>query len=195
MAAFADMLDLQVAVVDFIGDETIVDVMPRLVQLAEARFNREIRCREQITTDTLTFASGSAALPTDIAEIIGLFDTAGREYTAQPVQIVQDGTVYSFYAVDGANILAPGIEGSAELIYYATIPTLTTSMTTSNWLLARYPGVYLYGVGLEAAKYRKSVELATAAAAFLKQEMDDLTSDDARSRYARAAVRVVGVTP
>lgn len=195
MAAFADMLDLQVAVVDFIGDETFVDVMPRLVQLAEARFNREIRCREQITTDTLTFASGSAVLPTDIAEIIGLFDTAGREYTAQPVQIVQDGTVYSFYAVDGTDILAPGIEGNAELIYYATIPTLTTSMTTSNWLLARYPGVYLYGVGLEAAKYRKSVELATAAAAFLKQEMDDLTSDDARSRYARAAVRVVGVTP
>lgn len=195
MTAFADMLDLQVAVVDLIGDETIVEVMPRLVRLAEASFNRKIRAREQITQATLTFASGSATLPTAVAEIIGLFDSNGREYLQTSLQTVQDGTVFSFYALDAANIVAPGIEGTATLQYYATLSTLTASMTTSNWLLQRYPGVYLYGVGLEAAKFKKDIEAATTIGALLKAEMDDLARDDAGIRYSRARIRVEGVTP
>jgi hypothetical protein len=195
MTAFADMLDLQVAVVDLIGDETIVEVMPRLVRLAEASFNRKIRAREQITQATLTFASGSATLPTSVAEIIGLFDSNGREYLQTSLQTVQDGTVFSFYALDAADIVAPGIEGTATLQYYATLSTLTASMTTSNWLLQRYPGVYLYGVGLEAAKFKKDIEAAATIGALLKAEMDDLARDDAGIRYSRARVRVEGVTP
>jgi hypothetical protein len=195
MAAFTDMLDLQMAVVDMIGDEAIVEVMPRLVQLAEASFNRKIRAREQITSASLTFAISTATLPTNVAEIIGLFDTSGREYIQQSLQTVQDATVFSFYALDATSIVAPGIEGAATLKYYATLSTLTASMTTSNWLLQRYPGVYLYGVGLEAAKFTKNLEAVASIGGLLKAEMDDLARDDAGMRYARARVRVEGVTP
>lgn len=198
MAAFADMLDLQAAVVDFTGDAGVIEVMPRLVQLAEASFDRKIRSKSQITTATVTFTNGIGDIPSTgpgLAEIIGLFDAQGREYTAQPIQIVQDSTVRSFYAIQGSEIVAPGIEGDASLVYYQKLNTISSSMGGSNWLLQAYPGVYLYGVALEAAKFLKQVELATVAQGLLKAELDDLASDDARRRYSRAAVRVVGVTP
>ena len=196
MTAFADLLDLRTAVVEQVGRADIVDVFPRLVKLAEANFNRNIRTKAQITTTTLTFASGVAALPADFAEAIGLYNARGYEYVQQPVQATQitDGTRY-FYSIAGSNITVNGHDGDLTLQYYATLPTITDSMTDTNWLLTKYPGAYLYGVSLEAAKHLRDAEMAKAYAALLRQELDDLSADDFRVRYARARVRVQGVTP
>ena len=61
--AFDDFLDLRTGVFEQIGRSDIADVFPRLTKLAEARLNRELRCREQITEATLTFSGGVASLP------------------------------------------------------------------------------------------------------------------------------------
>ena len=50
MVAFADLLDLQTAVIERVKTVGITDVFPQLVRLAESDFNRRLRCAEQVTT-------------------------------------------------------------------------------------------------------------------------------------------------
>lgn len=125
---------------------------------------------------------------------MGVFDGAGVEYVQQPVQALQGAQSRGYYAVSGSSIIAKNDE-TLSLIYYAKVPTLTTSLTTSNWLLQKHPGVYLYGVGLEAAKYLRQVDVAEATASFLDMEIKDANGQDAQERYGRSRVRVQGPTP
>jgi hypothetical protein len=192
--AFADYLDLQTAVVEQVANPAIADVMPRLVQLAEARLNRDLRTREMMAQATLTIASGTAALPADFIDAIGLFDAQGREYVQQPVHALKEVHDMGFYAISGASLLCRA-DGDKVLDYYAKIPTLTASMTATNWLLARYPGLYLYAVSTEAAKYLRNVDEAQAMRALYDMELSEAKAGDAASRYSRARVTIQGVTP
>ena len=194
MTAFSDFLDLQTAVVEHVRNPSIADVFPRLVKLAEVTFNRRLRCREQITTATLTVTGGAAALPGDYAALLGVFDAAGVELIQQPVQALQEQQTRGYYGLSGSNVIAKNDE-VLTLIYYAKVPTITDSLTDTNWLLQKHPGVYLYGVGLEAAKYLRDAETAQATMPFLDMEIDAANGQDAQERYGRVRVRVAGVTP
>jgi hypothetical protein len=195
MAAFNDFLDLQTAVVEAVGRPDIVDVMPRLVQLAETVMNRKLRCADQITSATLTFAAGVATMPADVAEIIGLYRADGLEYIAQPLQSVRQSGTQGYYAVSGNTILTYGLDGDLTLQYYAQLPTISGGVTETNWLLTKYPHAYLYAVSLEAAKHIREVEMAQTFRILLDDEMQSIAGDDYAQRYARAMVRVAGNTP
>jgi len=173
---------------------SIADVFPQLVKLAEASFNRRLRCREQMTTASVVIASGTATLPTDFEEIVGVYDSSGYEFINQPVQSLQQVQTRGYYAISGSSILAKNDE-TLTLQYYAKLPTITDSMTDSNWLLQRHPGLYLYGVAFEAAKHLANPELAQAIGPILELEYQAVDAADASGRYARARVRVQGPTP
>lgn len=196
MAAFEDYLDLRFAVSEQVNSRSLSDVFPRLVQMAEARLNKELRCNEQITEDTLTFAAGTAALPTDYLEMISVYDGFTNQMRASSIGTTAlEGTQYARYAIIGGNIVIKGLEGDRDIIYYAKIPTLTTSASTSNWLLASSPDVYLYAVSHEAAKFLRDAEQASATDQLLAQSMSLLKVSDDRARWGNATVRVMGVTP
>lgn len=188
-----DFIDLRTAVVEHVARPDIVDVFPRLVTLAEAMLNRRIRTRDMVTTQGVTFTSGVASLPVDFIEALGLFDAAGREYIQQPLQAARLNG--ASYAIDGTSLRIAGHSGALTLDYYAQLPTINGPATRSNWLLDKYPSVYIYSVGLEAAKYLRDVDLAQTTKAILDMELADLDADDFRARYSRARVRVQGVTP
>jgi hypothetical protein len=194
MTAYADLLDLQTAVIERVKNTSIADVFPQLVRLAEASFNRRLRCREQIATTTVTITGGSASLPADFEEVLGVYDGAGNEYINQPVQALQQVQSRGYYAIAGSTIRAAADE-ALTLQYYAKLPTISGAMSDTNWLLQRHPGLYLYGCIFEAAKHLADVELATTVAPILDLEAQAVEAADASSRYARARVRVAGVTP
>lgn len=200
--AFTDALDLRTAVVEHVGKPDIVDVWPRLVLMAEAFLNRNLRVREQVTRTTLTLASGSVALPSDFLEMIGVYDGYGMEYVQQPLQQVKEnhpGGFYTpseaYYAISGSNLVSRGADGARDVEYYAKIPTLTTSLTASNWLLQKHPSLYLYAVGLEAAKHARDLELASVTRDLMNAELSAAQIEDDRARYARSRVRIPGNTP
>ena len=198
MATFADYLDLRLAVSEFVDRRDITDVMPRFVQAAENSLNGFMRCREMITTGaTLTFTSSVAPLPSDFLEIETLWDATNR-YPLSGVnnkQLIQ-GTndIYSF-AISGSNCFIDSLTGTRLLDYYAAIPTLTTSATTSNWLLQAAPNLYLFAVCLEAAKWLKNSDLVGAAQKLLDQEVMEQNRTNARARYGSTAIRMRSPTP
>lgn len=196
MAAFEDYLDLRFAVSEQVNSRSLSDVFPRLVQMAEARLNKELRCNEQITEATLTFTDGVAALPADYLEMISVFGLAGYQMRGSSIATTQlEGTQYSRYSINGGNISIKGYSGDRDIIYYAKLPTLTVSASTSNWLLAGSPDVYLYAVSHEAAKFLRDAEQASATDQLLAQSMSLLKVSDDRARWGNATVRVMGVTP
>lgn len=196
MVAFADYLDLRVAVAEHVGNRNISDVMPRLVQMAESTLNQKLRHREQITSDTLTFTAGVSPLPADFLEMINVFGLYGAAMRAGSLADVnRSGSEYSRYAIDGSDILIYGVSGDRDITYFAKIPTLTTSVSTTNWLLTSYPSVYLYAVGLEAAKFLRDMELAQATQGLLSQAINDMKIDDDRARWSNSTVRIQMVTP
>ncbi len=194
MTAFADFIDLQTAVVEHVGNPSIADVFPRLVRLAEVNMSRRLRCREQISTASVVISGGSGALPVDFQEVIAVYDGAGIEYIQQPLQALKEPQVRGYYGISGGNLVAK-IDETLTVEYYAKVPTITDSLTDTNWLLQKAPGLYLYAVGAEAAKYLRDVELAQATMALADMEYAAVAAEDAGQRYSRARVRVQGNVP
>lgn len=191
--AFSDFLDLRTAVIEHVRRPDIADVMTRLTLLAEVDFNRRLRVRDQITTVTIPPVDGLAPLPLDYAELIGVYDANRCEYIQQPLQPVR--ATGQYYSIDGANIVIPGVQSDLTVQYYAKVPTITGGMTDTNWLLAKHPDVYLYAVGVEAAKYIQSADLMAASKGLYREALQEVYAQDERERYSRARVRVAGVTP
>lgn len=192
--ALSDFLDLRTAVIEQIGNADITDVFPRLVKFAENDFNRRLRCREQITDTTLTVSSGSAAIPADLMEIIDLSTSAGVEQVQlSPQKYEKANPKTGFFTVMASTILAA--DATYDFRYYAKVPTITDSMTDTNWLLAKHPELYLYAVAEKAAKHIGNVELAQMSGSLAETEYNMVAGQDYAERYARARVRVAGVTP
>ena len=198
MATFADYLDLRLAVSEFVDRRDLGDVMPRFVQAAENAMNGYMRSREMLTVGaTLTFTSSFAPLPSDFLEVQTLWDATNRYPLsgANSTQLLQGTSdIYSF-AISGSNCFIDGLTGTRLLDYYAAIPTLTTSVTTSNWLLQAAPNLYLYAVCLEAAKWLKNPDLVAASKKLLDQEILEQNRTNARARYGSAQIRTRSPTP
>ena len=196
MAAFNDYLDLRVAVAEHVGNRNISDVMSRLTQQAEARLNQKLRHRDQITSGTLTFASGTASLPADFLELISVFGLYGYAMSSGSLADThRSGSEYWRYSVDGTGIIIYGVDGDRDIRYFARIPTLTTSSSTTNWLLQKYPNVYLYAVAVEAAKFLRDTGLAQTTEVLLNQALSEMKIDDDRARWSNGTVRPQMVTP
>jgi hypothetical protein len=196
MAAFADALDLKTAVGDHVGNRSISDVWPRLVQMAETTLNQKLRTVWQETPLSLTFADGESDLPADFLEMIDAYGLCGYQMRASMrADSRLKGTSYTRYSIGSGKIYIRGFTGNRDILYYAALPTLSASLSASNWLLERNGNVYLYAVGLEAAKFLKDVDLAQATKALLDGEMMSLKIDDDRMRWGGAVVRVQGMTP
>ena len=189
MAAFSDYLDLRFAVSDHVGNRAISDVMPRLVQMAETQLNQRLRTVWQVTDATLTFAEGSAPLPTDFLEMLHVYGHCRQELRSG-LPGVRGG-----YSIGPAAISIHGFSGDRDIQYYAKLPTLTASASASNWLLERNGDVYLYAVGLQAAKHLKDVDLAQATDQLLSFALQAVKIEDERMRWSNSVVRVGGMTP
>jgi hypothetical protein len=197
MAALADYIDLRIAVAEMVDRRDISDVILRMTLSAEAKLNKMLRCREQLTTGaTLTFTSGIAPLPSDFLSVETIWDATERfpleGSVKQVLQSAQDAYAFS---IVGTNVYLYGLTGTRLMDYYAALPTLTTTVTTSNWLLAKCPDLYLYAVSLEVAKWLKNVELAQATDELLKRELSDLQNADAYERYGSSSIRMRSPTP
>lgn len=178
--AFADYLDLRTAVIEQVGNPSVVDVFDRLTKLAENWLTRNLRMQQQLTETNVIVTNGIAALPDDLSEIFGVYDQRGIEVNQKTVQDLQDD---------------PLADGVYRVQYYAKIPTLTASMTTTNWLLQNYPDVYLYAVSYEAARHLRDIEAAQVMLQMRDDAVMNARGADHRTRYARSRVRVAGVTP
>jgi hypothetical protein len=170
-----DYASLQAAVTEYLArdqDTTLIARIPTFIQLAEAKFNRQlfVRQMEQRATALVNLASSEPefiSLPADFQSMrrVRLTDVTGK-----PCLEFKSGTQIDEYRFGVSNVagrpryftvfgdeleLAPTPDAAytIEMVYRRNVPPLGSN--DPNWLLTSAPDLYLYGALLESAPYVK----------------------------------------
>jgi hypothetical protein len=173
-----DTTSLQSAVTEYLArdqDATLIARIPTFIQLAEAKFNRQlfVRQMERRSTALVNLASSEPefiSLPSDFQSMrrVRLSSVTGK-----PCLEFKSGTQMDEYRFATSDVLAqpryftvfgdeielaptPDAAYTIEMVYRQSIPPLASNGT--NWLLTLAPDLYLYGALLESAPYIKEDE-------------------------------------
>ena len=104
------------------------------------------------------------------------------------------GYPYSYIVIGNAIYTYPAYASDLSLTYYARIPSLSDDNTT-NWLLVKYPQMYLYASLLESAPLLQDDGRVTLWKAALDEAISDAQRADAAMRWSNAGLRLNGPTP
>ena len=184
---------LQTAIGDWLNRSDLTSVIPDLITLAEAQFQRQIRHRKQITRSTATLDQRYNATPADWIQSVSLILTTdpvtALEYvTKEAMNKLRSESSGSgkpkYFTMVGTEVeLYPSPSGTytGELVYYATIPALSDS-NTSNWLLDLSPDIYLYGSLLQSAPYLQDDERLGVWGGMYEKMIADMEISNERSQ-------------
>lgn len=175
MTQISDYTSLQAAVTEYLArdqDTTLIARIPTFIQLAEAKFNRQLFVRQMeqrataltdVTSDEPEFISLPAGFQSmrrirvsSVTRKPQLEFMSGIQLDEFRAKISNMSGRPRYFTVFGDEIeLAPTPDAdyTIEMVYRQNIPALADS--TSNWLLALAPDLYLYGALLESAPYIK----------------------------------------
>ncbi len=175
MTLITDYATLQTAVTEYLArdqDVTLIARIPTFIQLAEAKFNRQLFVRQMeerstTVTDTSDDEPEFISLPSDFQSMrrVRLSSVAGK-----PLLEFKSGTQLDEYRSSRANTTgrpiyftifgdeielcpSPDAEYTIEMVYRKNVPALATDDV--NWLLTLAPDLYLYGALMESAPYIK----------------------------------------
>lgn len=197
---------LKAAVQTWNPHSDVPSVVDDLLDLAEARLSRELRCRRMVATQTGTITSGDSTLsvPTDLLEVVELrvgSGTSGRTLEKRPLvdfearYLSQTSGTTEAFAIDGGTFRfgpATASDLAYTLRYYQRIPALSSS-NTSNWLLEDAPDLYLWACLVEAERFLRNPEGVSYMEAQYQQARDSLVSSDRRARWMGGTQRIMAL--
>jgi hypothetical protein len=143
-------------------------------------------------TGTLTFTSGSAALPDDFLDKSALYWEGSQTVSLcyEPPSVFyplsrdrQGSSLPHAYTIEGETIkLSPAMAGTGKLLYYGRAAALASDPDT-NVILEKWPGVYLFGCQIEIYRYiRDDNEMAKA----MRMYTDAVTAANNQTIAARS---------
>lgn len=159
---------LKFAISDWLDRPDLDSIIPKFIQLAEAQISRNLRHWRQQSRVTTTLNEGFEFLPNDFLEAVHFYIDTGEgektlEFASQAeisrrklnsAGVTGEPAVYTINSGQIEFVPAPDDDYPLTLIYYATIGSLSGEVDT-NWLLTRFPDVYLYASLLQSAPYLK----------------------------------------
>jgi hypothetical protein len=170
-----DYPSLQTAVTEYLArdqDVTLIARIPTFIQLAEAKFNRQlfVRQMEQRSTAVVNTASSEPefiSLPSDFQSMrrVRLSSVTGKpclefksgtqmdEYRFATADVAAQPRYFTVFGDEIELAPTPDAAYTVEMVYRQNIPSLASNGT--NWLLTLAPDLYLYGALLESAPYIK----------------------------------------
>ncbi len=196
--SIASYSDLVAAVAEWMARDDLNARIPDWITLAEAKFNRDLRCRQMekraFVTVSLTDTERSfVPLPSDFQTMRSLIisnDAERRRLRYLEADQIKDyrsniGNVNAqpvYFGVFGDQLElapnplpSPATAPELEMIYRANLPSLSASNPT-NWLLNVAPDAYLYGTLLESEPYMHDDARIPVWVAGLKQAIAGLSS-------------------
>jgi hypothetical protein len=197
--------ELQDAIADWlnrVGSPDLAARAPDFIKMAEARFNRKLRVRQNEKRATAVLDAGFITLPSDWLEAIALrLVIDGKPVSLElgtPEQLVQarrnavigGQTSPALYRFIGNQIeVAPYVSGEAtmELEYHGKIPDLATNAT--NWVLAEWPDLYLYGALQHSAPYLRDDQRLQTWAGIYNTLWSELTEADDAAKHSGSVLK------
>ena len=200
--ALANYTDLLASLAGWSNRTDLTAIIPDFVALAEARIARDLRTRQMITTTTLTTVANSqgVALPSNWLETENLSVLGSPPVTLLVITPefmdskypagYQTGKPAAYCVVGNTMQLGPTPDSaySISMDYYAKISALST--TSSNWLLASHPGVYLSAAMAELSLYLQDDQRITLWDQKYRSEVAALQDADDQSLRSGSSMRV-----
>lgn len=175
MTEIVDYPSLQTAVTEYLArdqDTTLIARIPSFIQLAEAKFNRQLFVRQMenraiAVVDLTSSEPEFIALPADFQSMrrVRLSSVTGKpplefrsglqmdEFRFRSADVAAEPRYFTVFGNEIELAPTPDQAYTIEMVYRANIPPLVTNIT--NWLLTLAPDLYLYGALLESAPYIK----------------------------------------
>lgn len=201
--ALATYSDLQTSIAAWLKRSDLTSIIPDFITLAEARIARDLRLRKQIASTTLSTVAGTqgVTLPSDFLEAENLTLPAtsppGSLSVVTP-EILDRKFPEAYvtgqprvYTVVGDELLfgpTPDAVYAVSLAYYQRFAALSTSST--NWLLANHPNVYLFAALAEASGYLFNDERIPTWEAKYQADVRSLQEADDTALRSGSAMRV-----
>ena len=182
------------------GDTDLEAELDDYIDLAEARFQRELRLRAQEQRATATLSNAYLDLPADFLELrnIQLNSDPIRSLECVSPELIDRNYPQTttarpqVYAILGSELqFAPSPDQSytVEIDYWKKFDALSDDATT-NWLLANAPDVYLFATLAEAAQATGDSAQWQEYETRLAAALDKLKVFDRRASYSGATLRV-----
>lgn len=202
--AFDTYANLQTEIIGWanrIGDDEFASKVPGFITLAESMFNYgtgelpQLRVKEMEATTTITTTSGVGSLPTDYLEYREVKNAQGTVLTPTVPSSADHRFQYypqtrsQEFAIEGLNIKTYSkTDEVLTFSYFQKIPALSNT-TTSNWLLAKQPMMYLYGSLVFAATYMEDDQSIQRYGTLYANAVNGLINADLRGKYIRGVSR------
>lgn len=202
IASYPDYLVQVMRLID--GDDVTVsdlsqNTMNQIVDLAQRRLYRVVRCRYNEVSFTSTSVTGNLApLPSDFEEISLIhfgkraLEPVSEEWLLDYLQYAPTGDC-RYFAASGANLrFGPAVTDGTlvEGRYYARLPDLTPANFSTNTLILREPDLFIYAALVEAVPFfNKAADQAQMFMAKFAQCVDAV--NDGSRNAANNAARLV----
>jgi hypothetical protein len=173
--------------------------LPGFIQMAEARFNREIRAQNMIGVSTMTTSLAFPEVPPDWIETIHITDKSripGGSVPLKQLTINQQqmalygvGTPWGYANTDGGFRLVPAPDGERiyEITYYRSLEPLS-DLSPTNWLLFLHPDCYIYGALQYASDFLRNDEDEQKYVALTKDIIDNINARSKDQEFSRGQV-------
>ena len=183
---------LKSTVSSYLDRDDLDTLLPQFILLAEAMFNRELRCPEMERTVTASVAAEDTPLPADYLAMRAIYEEGSPDRPLRgvsPSAIRQgfDGTAgqpVAYCLVSGGLRLVP--PPSDDLLvtmdYWSRIEALSTTQP-SNWLLEKHPDAYLYATLFQAEAYLDNATRVGQWKALTDQAVDRINRSSRNDRY------------
>lgn len=209
--AITNYSELQTAISDWLARSTLTTAkVSEFISLAESLFKRAplprtspnmggVRGAKTQVSGTLTAATNSLSLPADFAELDSFSLTAEPVTVLRfvsPEQVRQYRRASSgkpaYFSIGSAIEfdVTPDSNYAYQITYWPSITPLTDSNTT-NWLLTKYPDVYLSASMMWANRYLMESEEAATWAAQYKEAAAMASQEYFRSRQSQGPLSIV----
>jgi len=160
--AISSYADLQSEVGEWLQRSDLSARIPVFIEMATARFNRELRTPEMEALVTTSADAEYTDLPSDFLQVRSIETNGDRmEYLAPEefqTYVARTATpavpVYTIADMSLRIYPAPTTDGTLTLkvLYYQRIPEMDSAGDT-NWLLDAHPDAYLFGSLVEASGF------------------------------------------
>lgn len=178
---------LQDSLLAWMDDTTLGDRVQEIIGLTERRLSRKLNTPEMETSTPLAIVNGVATLPSDFMEMRGAYIDYQNLRTDLTLLSPSDFSLHyasdntgrpSHFSISGDSLMVrpmPDLTYSITLTYKQRLPALSDGNPT-NWLLTKWPDLYVAGCLVTAAAYGfedQRLALLSSNAEALIEEIND----------------------
>jgi len=199
--ALTTYTELKDSIAEWLNRSDLTAVIPTFIALAESNLNRSLRVRQMVKRLEDTVDEGFYTLPADFLEAKNVQITvSGRPQKLELITLGQaddvnmrtlSGTPKYFNITGNTLEIVPTTASfeDIEITSYGKIPALSATVT-SNWLLAAWPDIYLYGALSHSAPYLKDDERTVVWSSIYDRAREEIRLADEKTAYAGGVLKM-----